>query len=128
LLQRFPDVGFPLVGLNNTSPNNTRTLYQEYSRLLERHPTMCACSTTPGAAAYQAKKFEEAVKHFSAASNRSRRKLRNMPIITWAIRCSRGEEDPAARRKRQLGAGRKQFEAALKLDPKDTTRLSTSSW
>lgn len=95
--------------------------YQEYSRLLERHPNDPRLHYNAGAAAYQAGKYDDALAHFSAASTASDLNLQqhayyNLGNSLYQV----GEQEAAPDKKMQSWQQSvRQFEAALKLNPKD---------
>jgi Ca-activated chloride channel homolog len=96
--------------------------YQEYSRMLQRHPDDVRLQYNAGAAAYQAKKFEEAAKHFSAAAVAPDLKLQEQAFYNLGNSLFRaGEEEATPDKKMQnWQQATEKFQAALKLDQHDS--------
>lgn len=95
--------------------------YNEYSRLLNKRPDDVRLQYNAGSAAYQAKKFEEAAKHFSSAVTSPDLQLQEQAFYNLGNSLYRvGEEETAPEKKSQTWEqAAKQFESALKLNPKD---------
>jgi Ca-activated chloride channel family protein len=95
--------------------------YQEYSRLAKKNPDDVRLQYNAGAAAYQAKKFEEAAKHFAAAATAQDLKVQEHAYYNLGNSLYRlGEDEPVPDKKTQTWQQSvHEFEAALKLDPKD---------
>jgi Ca-activated chloride channel homolog len=111
----------PGKALRDYEAGHYKDAYQEYLDLLQRRPDDPRLQYNAGAAAYQAKKFEEAQKHFSAAATAPDLKLQEKAYYNLGNSFFRaGEDDPNPEQKKQnWEQSLKQFETALKLDPKD---------
>jgi Ca-activated chloride channel family protein len=95
---------------------------QEYLRLLQRKPDDVRLRYNAGTAAYQAKNFDEAVKHFSSAVTAPDLQLQEHAYYNLGNSLFRlGDAEQAVDKKTQAWEQSAQdFEAALKLDPKDS--------
>ena len=95
--------------------------YAEYNRLLNRRPDDVRLQYNAGAAAYQAKKYDAAAKHFSSAVTSPDLQLQEQALYNLGNSFYRlGEEETALDKKSQTWEqAAKQFESALKLNPKD---------
>lgn len=95
--------------------------YQEYTRSLERRPEDARLQYNAGAAAYQARKYEDAIRHFSAATTASNPQLQENAYYNLGNSLYRvGDAAPNAEMKAQLWEQSvRQYETALKLNPKD---------
>ena len=96
--------------------------YQEYSRLLRRHPEDVRLHYNAGAAAYQSRQYDNAVRHFSAAATAPDLKLQEQAYYNLGNSLFRlGEGEPDQQKKSQAWEhAAKQYQAALNLDAKDT--------
>ncbi|MFO1498110.1 MAG: VWA domain-containing protein [Verrucomicrobiota bacterium] len=95
--------------------------YHEYARLLERRPDDPRLHYNAGTAAYQAKKYDEAVRHFSAAATAQDLQLQEHAYYNLGnslYRVGDGEPD-LAKKKEAWEHSTKQYQAALNLDAKD---------
>jgi Ca-activated chloride channel homolog len=120
-LTLVPASASPSAALRKYEAGQFRDAYRDYSQLLERHPDDVRLQYNTGAAAYQAKKFEDAAKHFSVAATAPDLQLQEHAYYNLGNSLYRmGEGEPAPDKK--MGSWEqsvREFEAALKLDPKD---------
>jgi Ca-activated chloride channel family protein len=94
--------------------------YREYSRLSERRPDDVRLQFNAGASAYQARKYGDAVNHFSAAVAASDPQLQERAYYNLGNALFRvGEEKPDQEKVQLWEQSIREFETALKLDPKD---------
>lgn len=95
--------------------------YQEYTRLLRQHPDDPRLQYNAGTAAYQAKKFEEATKHFSGATTAPDLKLQQQAYYNLGNALFRqGEAEVSLPKKSELwDQSAKEYESALRLEPTD---------
>lgn len=99
--------------------------YREYSRLLGRRPDDVRLQFNAGASAYQARKYEDAVNHFSAAVAASKPELQERAYYNLGNSLFRaGEEKPDQEKVQLWEQSIREFETALKLDPKDSDALA----
>lgn len=99
--------------------------YREYSRLLGRRPDDVRLQFNAGASAYQARKYEDAVNHFSAAVAASKPELQERAYYNLGNSLFRaGEEKPDQEKVQLWEQSIREFETALKLDPKDPDALA----
>jgi Ca-activated chloride channel homolog len=111
----------PAKAMRDYQAGHFKDAYQEYLRSLERKPDDPRLQYNAGTAAYRAKQFEEAVKHFSAAATAPDLHLQEQAYYNLGNSLYRaGEDDPNPEKKNQIWEQSiKQFDTALKLDPKD---------
>jgi Ca-activated chloride channel family protein len=114
-------VASPASALREYQSGHFKDAHQEYLRLLQRKPDDSRLQYNAGDAAYQAKNFEEAVKHFSAAAAAPDLKLQEQAYYNLGDSLYRmGEEETDAQKKSETWEqSAKQFESALKLNAKD---------
>jgi Ca-activated chloride channel family protein len=107
--------------LHDYESGHFKDAHQEYLRLLERRPDDPKLQYNTGAAAYQAKNFDEAEKHFSKAATAPDLNLQESAYYNLGnARYRLGQEAPEVSKKQQAWEQAvRDFEAALKLNPKD---------
>jgi Ca-activated chloride channel homolog len=116
-----PACASPSSALRNYESGLFQTAHEQYLRLLEKKPGDVRLQYNAGAAAYQARKFEESASHFAGASltpdvAMQQRAFYNLGNALY--RWGEQETDPALQAQRWQQAAQ-QYETALKLEPKD---------
>ncbi len=113
--------GSPASALRMYESGQFSDAHREYSRLLGRRPDDARLQFNAGASAYQAKKYAAAVNHFSAAVAASDPVLQERAYYNLGNALFRAGEDKPDPEKVQLWEQSiREFETALKLDPKDS--------
>jgi Ca-activated chloride channel family protein len=111
----------PSRALNNYAAGDYKDALNEYERLLEKKPDDPRLHYNAGAAAYQAKKYDKAIKQFSDATAAQNLELQQMAYYNLGnaqFRLGESESDPQQKMGNWQDAV-KNFDSALKLNPKD---------
>jgi Ca-activated chloride channel family protein len=112
----------PSSALQEYRSGRFKEAHREYLRLLEKRPDDPRLQFNAGDAAYQAREYQEAAKHFSAAVAAPDPHLQEHAYYNLGNSfCQLGDAETALEKKGQAWEqSLHQFETALRLDPKDS--------